>query len=80
VTERPRLSEVAAPGWRRWTSLVAIAWALGYGSLPFYWALGTAPSPHPIGTDRVAFTSWGVGISQAQLAIKPPGPLLRLPS
>jgi hypothetical protein len=39
-------------------SQVAIAWALGYGSLRVYWALGAAPSPPPIGTDLVAFTGW----------------------
>jgi hypothetical protein len=49
---------VAALGWRRWASQAAIAWALGYGSLRIYWALGAAPSPPPIGTDLVAFTGW----------------------
>jgi hypothetical protein len=29
VTERTRLREVAAPGWRRWVSQAAIAWAAG---------------------------------------------------
>ena len=53
-----RLREAAAPGWRRWASRAAIAWALGYGSLRIYWALGTAPSPPPTGTDLVAFTGW----------------------
>ena len=56
-TARP-LREDAAPGWRRWASQVAIAWALGYGSLRTYWALGDTPSPPPIGTDLVAFTGW----------------------
>ena len=59
VREPPApLREVAAPGWRRWASEAAIAWALGYGSLRIYWALGTAPSPPPIHTDLVAFTGW----------------------
>lgn len=53
-----RLREVAAPGWRRWAPQAAIAWALGYGSLRVYWALGAAPSPPPIGTDLVVFTGW----------------------
>ena len=52
------LREVAAPGWRRWASQAAIAWALGYGALRIYWALGAAPSPPPIGTDLIAFTGW----------------------
>jgi hypothetical protein len=58
VTERARLREVAAPGWRRWASQAAIAWALGYGAVRIYWALGAAPSPPPTGTDLVAFTGW----------------------
>ena len=58
VTGRARLREVVAPGWRRWASQAAIAWAFGYGSLRIYWALGAAPSPPPIGTDLVAFTGW----------------------
>lgn len=58
VTERARLREVAAPGLRRWASQAAIAWALGYGSLRIYWALGASPSPPPIATDLVAFTGW----------------------
>jgi hypothetical protein len=53
-----RLREVAVPGWRRWASQAAIAWALGYGSLRIYWALGAAPSPPPIGSDLVVFTGW----------------------
>ena len=59
VRESPApLREVVAPGWRRWASQAAIAWALGYGSLRIYWALGAAPSPPPTGTDLVAFTGW----------------------
>jgi hypothetical protein len=52
------LREVAAPGWRRWAYPAALAWALGYGSLRIYWALGTAPHPPPTGTDLVVFTGW----------------------
>jgi len=58
ITKRARLRDVAAPGWRRWTSHAAIAWALGYGSLRIYWTLGTAPSPPPSGADLVALTGW----------------------
>jgi hypothetical protein len=58
VTKRARLREVRPPGWRRWASQAAITWALGYGLLRAYWALGAAPSPPPIGTDLVAFTGW----------------------
>jgi hypothetical protein len=52
------LREVAAPGWRRWAPQAATAWALGYGGLRIYWALGAAPSPPPTGTDLIAFTGW----------------------
>lgn len=54
----PSLREVEAPGWRRWVSQAAIAWALGYGFLRIWWALGAAPSPPPAHTDLVAFTGW----------------------
>jgi hypothetical protein len=62
VRESPApLREVAAPGWRRWPSQAAIAWALGYGALRIYWALGTASSQPPAGTDLVAVTGWWPG-------------------
>jgi hypothetical protein len=70
VTEGARLREVAAPGWRRWASQAAIAWAVGYGSLRVYWALGTAPSPPPMHTDLVAFTGWwAVALCAAAAAV-----------
>ena len=66
------LREMAAPGWRRWASQAAIAWALGYGALRIYWALGVAPSPPPIGTDLVAFTGWwAVALCVAAAAVVP---------
>ena len=58
VTERARLRDVALPGWRRWVSQAAVAWAVGYGSLRVYWTLGAAPSPPPIGSDLIVFTGW----------------------
>ena len=58
VTERARLRDVALPGWWRWVSQAAVVWALGYGSLRIYWALGDAPSPPPIGSDLIVFTGW----------------------
>jgi hypothetical protein len=58
ITERARLREVAAPGWRRWVSQAAIVWAIGYGFVRIYWALGAAPSSPPLGTDLVAFSGW----------------------
>jgi hypothetical protein len=58
VTERARLRDVALPGWRRWVSQAAVAWAVGYGSLRVYWTLGAAPSPPPIGNDLIVFTGW----------------------
>lgn len=58
ATEGARLRDVALPGWRRWVPQATIAWALGYGSLRIYWALGDAPSPPPMDTDLIAFTGW----------------------
>jgi hypothetical protein len=58
MTNRARLRDVALPGWRRFAPQLAIAWALGYGALRIFWALGQAPSPPPIGTDLIAFTGW----------------------
>ena len=57
-TTGARLREVALPGWRRWASQAAVVWALGYGFLRIYWALGHAPSPPPIGSDLIGFTGW----------------------
>jgi len=49
----------AAPGWRRWTTEAAGVWAVRYGAVRVYWALGApAPAPPPIGTDLVGFTGW----------------------
>ena len=70
VTEGARLREVAAPGWRRWASQAAIAWAVGYGSLRVYWALGIAPRQPPMHTDLVAFTGWwAVALCAAAAAV-----------
>ena len=47
-----------------------MAWALGYGCLRIYWALGRAPSPPPIGTDLIAFTGWwSVGLCVAAAVV-----------
>ena len=71
VTEQgARRREVAAPGWRRWAPPAAIVWALTYGSLRAYWALGTAPFVPPIGTDLVAFAGWwSVALCAAAAAV-----------
>lgn len=59
IRESPApLRQVVAPGWRQWVPQAAIGWALGYGSLRIYWALGEAPSPPPTGTDLIVFTGW----------------------
>lgn len=60
ATERARLRDMSLPGWRRWASQAVLGWALGYGSLRIYWALGEAPSPSPAParTDLIAFTGW----------------------
>lgn len=58
ATQRLRLRDVTLPGWRRWASQAAIAWAIGYGAVRLYWTLGAAPSPPPIGSDLIVFTGW----------------------
>jgi hypothetical protein len=49
-----------------WAPLAAIAWALTYGSVRIWWAIGDAPSFRPAGTDLIAFTGWrAVGLCAA---------------
>jgi hypothetical protein len=68
ATERPQLQ--AAPRWMTWVPLAAIAWALAYGSLRIWWAIGDAPSPPPVGTDLIAFTGWrAVGLCAAAAGV-----------
>lgn len=52
------MRDVRLPGWRRWAPQATIVWAVGYGLLRVYWALGQAPSPPTGGTDLILFTGW----------------------
>ncbi len=62
ATERPQ----PAPRWMTWAPLAAIAWALAYGCVRIWWAIGDAPSFPPEGTDLFVFTRWGaVGLCAA---------------
>lgn len=71
TTERARLRDLRLPGWRRWVSQAAIVWALGYGVLRLYWALGDAPAPPPVGTDLLLFTGWwSVGLAGAAAVVE----------
>ena len=54
----PRLRDVTLPGWRRWAPQATVLWAVGYGLLRVYRALGHAPSTPPAGTDLILFTGW----------------------
>jgi hypothetical protein len=50
--------------------LAAVAWALAYGSVRTWWAVGNAPSFPPKGTHLIAFTGWrAVGLCAAAVGI-----------
>jgi len=56
ATGRP---QPLAPRWMGWVPNAAVVWALGYGAVRVWWAIGDAPSfPPPQGTDLIAFTGW----------------------
>jgi hypothetical protein len=80
VAERPALSPAKqakappqpqpAPRWMTWAPLAAVAWALAYGSVRTWWAVGNAPSFPPKGTDLIVFTGWrAVGLCAAAVGI-----------
>lgn len=59
-----------APGWMAWAPTAAVLWALAYGSLRVWWALGGAPSFGPLGTDLIVFSGWSaVGLCAAAAAV-----------
>jgi hypothetical protein len=48
-----------APRWMTWVPRAALAWALAFGSLQAWWAVGNSPSfPPPQGTDLIFFSGW----------------------
>lgn len=51
-------SSRSAPRWMSWAPRVTIAWAIVYGSVRIWWAIGEAPAPPPLDADLVAFTGW----------------------
>jgi hypothetical protein len=66
ATEWPQSQ--AAPRWMTWVPVAAIAWALGYGAVRIWWAIGDSPSP--VGTDLIAFTGWrAVGLCAAAAGV-----------
>lgn len=68
TTERPQ--PAPAPRWMTWVPPATLVWALAYGSVRIWWAIGDAPSPAPLGTDLIAFTGWGaVALCAAAAAI-----------
>lgn len=67
-TERPQPRP--APRWLTWVPLAALAWALAYGSVRIWWAIGGAPSSPPPGTDLIVFTGWrAVGLCVAAAGV-----------
>ncbi|MEQ4303902.1 hypothetical protein ABNF97_21395 [Plantactinospora sp. B6F1] len=42
-----------------WAPYAVLLWALGYGGLRAYWALGNAPEFPPLGTDLLPAAGWG---------------------
>ena len=61
---------VNAPGWMAWTPQAAILWALAYGAVQVWWAVGGAPSFGPLGTDLTAFAGWdAVGLCAAAAGV-----------
>lgn len=44
----------------RWARAALVVWALGYGGLRTYWALGHRPQLPPLGDDLTVFSDWGV--------------------
>jgi hypothetical protein len=53
-----------------WTPQAAILWALAYGSVRVWWAVGGAPSFGRLGIDLIAFTGWrAVGLCAAAAGV-----------
>jgi hypothetical protein len=53
-----------------WVPRAAVAWALAYGAVRIWWAMGDAPSSPPLGTDLIGFTGWrAVGLCAVAAAV-----------
>jgi hypothetical protein len=53
-----------------WVPQAAVVWALAYGAVRVWWAIGDAPSFPPLGTDLIGFTGWrAVALCAAAAAV-----------
>src|ERR1700693_3632069 len=60
----------ATPRWMAWAPQAAILWALAYGAVRVWWAVGGAPSLRPLSSDLIAFSGWGaVGLCAAAAGV-----------
>ncbi|WP_203858850.1 hypothetical protein [Plantactinospora mayteni] len=62
LSRRPQRSPAGpAPGRSAtaWVPYAVLLWAIGYGGLRVYWALGNAPEFPPLGTDLFPVAGWG---------------------
>ncbi len=68
ATQRP--PPPGAPRWMAWVPGAAVAWALAYGAVRIWWAMGDAKSSSPLGTDLIGFTGWrAVGLCAAAAGV-----------
>jgi hypothetical protein len=58
INATERLKPQSAPRWMTWAPLAAITWAIVYGSVQTWWAIGGAPSFAPFGSDLIALSGW----------------------
>lgn len=66
-----RQQPAPAPRWMAWVPQAAVGWALAYGAVRIWWAVGDAPSvPPPQDTNLIAFTGWiAVGLCVAAAGV-----------
>ena len=69
ATEWPKPPE--APVWMAWTPQAAVLWALAYGAVRVWWAIGGAPSFGRLGFDLIFFSGWGAVALCAAAAVVP---------
>ena len=60
----------AAPRWMAWTPQAAMVWAIVYGAVRVWWAVGGAPSFGRLKFDLMFFSGWGaVGLCGAAAVV-----------
>lgn len=60
----------AAPGWVAWTPQAGVLWALAYGAVRVWWAIGGSPSFGRLRFDLIFFSGWGaVGLCAAAAVV-----------